>query len=466
MMSPMRAGSDGRPSLHTSGGLVPPPCPMVRRGMGSVGVDAGRQVRAALEVPIVLPKLYRKQAAAVCDPTRITCIESTTKAGKTIGCIVWQIGQVMSGPEDAEHWWVAPVYEQAMMAYRLAWSLLRGQQGFKQALAEKAILCPGGRRWSFRSADKPDNLFGSAVTSAVLDEASRMKDDAVDAIFSTTTRTRGPMRLIGNVRGRANRHYQWSRKGEAGEEGFAYHRITADDAVAAGVFHADDVEMARRSMPDAIFRELYYCEPADDGGNPFGIEAIRSCAELNGGKATGRPVAVWGLDIARKRDWAVLIGLDHGRQVAALHRWHGLSFGGLVGEVSRIVGKGSRACVVYDATGVGDAVGEQLVAARVWVEPFIFSSASKQGIMEGLALALQQGRTSVVDGPHRAELEAFEYDVKAGRVVYGAPSAMHDDTVCAHALAWWGAERFGVTNAVRRGIISAPSGPAARGSTW
>ncbi len=426
----------------------------------------GRQVRAPLEVAITLPKLYRKQAAAVCDPTRITCIESTTKAGKTIGCIVWQIGQVMSGPPDAEHWWVAPVYEQAMMAYRLAWSLLRHQQGFKQALAEKAILCPGGRRWSFRSADKPDNLFGSAVTSAVLDEASRMKDDAVDAIFSTTTRTRGPMRLIGNVRGRANRHYQWSRKGEAGEEGFAYHRITADDAVEAGVFDLEDVEMARRSMPDAIFRELYYCEPSDDGGNPFGIEAIRACAELNGGKATGKPVAVWGLDIARKRDWAVLIGLDHARQVAAFHRWHGLSFGALVSEVSRIVGKGSRACVVYDATGVGDAVGEQLVAARVWVEPFIFSSASKQGLMEGLALALQQGRTSVVDGVHRAELEAFEYDVKAGRVVYGAPAAMHDDTVCAHALAWWGADRFGVTNAVRRGIISAPTGPTVRGSTW
>lgn len=439
---------------------------MVRRGVGCLDLHEGRQVRAPLEVAITLPKLYRKQAAAVCDPTRITCIESTTKAGKTIGCIVWQIGQVMSGPPDAEHWWVAPVYEQAMMAYRLAWSLLRHQQGFKQALAEKAILCPGGRRWSFRSADKPDNLFGSAVTSAVLDEASRMKDDAVDAIFSTTTRTRGPMRLIGNVRGRANRHYQWSRKGEAGEEGFAYHRITADDAVEAGVFHLEDVEMARRSMPDAIFRELYYCEPSDDGGNPFGIEAIRACAELNGGKATGKPVAVWGLDIARKRDWAVLIGLDHSRQVAAFHRWHGLSFGALVGEVSRIVGKGSRACVVYDATGVGDAVGEQLVAARVWVEPFIFSSASKQGLMEGLALALQQGRTSVVDGVHRAELEAFEYDVKAGRVVYGAPAATHDDTVCAHALAWWGADRFGVTNAVRRGIISAPSGPTVRGSTW
>lgn len=420
----------------------------------------------AVEVPFVLPKLYAKQAAAVCDPARIACIESTTKAGKTFGCLIWQLGQIMSGPEDAEHWWVAPVYGQSEMAYREAWKLLRGQPGFKQALADRAILCPGGRRWSFRTADNPDHLYGSAVSSVVLDEASRMKDAAVDAVYSTTTRTRGPMRLIGNVRGRANRHYEWSRKGEHGEPGFAYHRITADDAVAAGVFRAEDVEMARRTIPHAIFRELYYCEPSDDGGNPFGIEAIRSCAEFNGGKPTGKPVAVWGLDIARKRDWAVLIGLDHGRNVAAFHRWHGLSFGALVAEVARIVGKASKACVVYDATGVGDAVGEQLVAARLWCEPFIFSAASKQGLMEGLALALQQGRTSVVDGPHRVELEAFEYDVKAGRVVYGAPGSMHDDCVCAHALAWWGAERFGVTTATRRGIISAPAATTVRGSTW
>lgn len=423
-------------------------------------------MKAPTEVPFVLPKLYAKQAAAVCDPARITCIESTTKAGKTFGCLIWQLGQIMGGPPDTEHWWVAPVYEQAMMAFREAWKLLRGQPGFKQALADRAIICPGSRRWSFRTADNPDHLYGSAVSSVVLDEASRMKDAAVDAVYSTTTRTRGPMRLIGNVRGRANRHYQWSRKGEAGEPGFAYHRLTADDAVAAGVFRAEDVEQASRTMPHAIFRELYYCEPADDGGNPFGVDSIRACAELNGGKPSGKPVAVWGLDIARKRDWAVLIGLDHARHVAQIHRWHGLSFGALVGEVARIVGRGSKACVVCDATGVGDAVVEQLVAARVWCEPFIFSAPSKQGLMEGLALALQQGRTSVVDGPHRVELEAFEYDVRQGRVVYGAPASMHDDCVCAHALAWWGAERFGVTTAARRGIISAPATTTVRGSTW
>jgi hypothetical protein len=415
---------------------------------------------------VTLPALYAKQWDAINDPARIVCIESTTKSGKTTSAIVWQIKQLLEGPPDAEHWWVAPVYEQSMMAYRVAWSLLRGQPGFRQALADKAIIAPGDRRWSFRSADKPDNLYGSAVSSAVLDEASRMKDDAVDAVYSTTTKTRGKLRLCGNVRGRANRHYQWSRKGESGEPGFAYHRLTADDAIAGGLFSAGDLEMARRSLPAAVFRELYYCEPADDGQNPFGIDAVRACAELNNGQPTGNPVRVWGLDIARKRDYAVLMGLDSHRHVSVMYRWHGLSYSSLVSEVSRIVGPGNKACLFYDATGVGDAVGEQLSSARLWCEAFIFSSASKQGLMEGLALALQQGRTSVLDGPHRAELEAFEYDVKQGRVVYGAPSGVHDDTVCAHALAWYGAERMGVTAQTRRAYMGSASTTPSRGTTW
>lgn len=417
-------------------------------------------------VPFVLPTLYAKQAEAVCDPRRIVCIESTTKAGKTLGCAVWQIGQMMSGPPDAEHWWVAPVFDQAKMAYRLAWSLLRGQPGFRQVLSDKSIIGPGERRWSFRSADKPDNLYGSAVSSAVLDEASRMKDDAVDAVYSTTTRTRGPLRLIGNVRGRSNRHYQWSRRGESGEPGFGYHRITADDAVAAGVFDPLDVDMARRSLPDAIFRELYYCEPADDGANPFGIDSIRACAEINGGKPTGGYVRVWGLDIARKRDWAVLIGFDSNRHIAVMHRWHGLSYANLVEQIVRAVGVRSRACVFYDSTGMGDPVGEALSGRGVWCEPFFFSSSAKQGLMESLALALQHGRTSVLDGPHRAELEAFEYDVMKNRVIYGAPSGMHDDTVCAHALAWYGAEMMGINQTVRRITLGTPTATSTRSKTW
>ena len=413
-------------------------------------------------ITVNLPKLYAKQYDALCDPARICCIESTTKAGKTIGSVVWQIGEILKASPGTEHWWVAPVYPQADMAYRLAWSLVRVQPGFKQSLSDRTIICPGDRRWSFRSADKPDNLYGSAVHSVVLDEASRMKDDAVDAVYSTTTATRGRMRLIGNVRGRSNRHYQWSRRGESGEPGFAYHRITADDAIAAWLWDENDLDMARRSLPANVFRELYYCEPSDDGGNPFGIDSIANCIA----PASGDPPRVWGLDIARKRDYTVLIGLDSHRRVAALHRWHGLPYSRIVESVRSIVGTASKAVVFYDATGVGDPVGEQLTQARIANEPFIFSNTSKQGLMVGLAMAIQQGRTTVLDGPHKAELESFEYTMRAGRVFYNGGASSHDDCVCAHALAWHGAEALGIRPDIRKIITSPANGTPMKAATW
>ena len=65
-------------------------------------------------------------------------------------------------------------------------------------------------------------------------------------------------------------------QGRGGERGHFYHKITAADAVAAGVFAQEELDDARRALPDAIFRELYFCEPSDDGGNLFGNNFIRS----------------------------------------------------------------------------------------------------------------------------------------------------------------------------------------------
>lgn len=56
-----------------------------------------------------------------------------------------------------------------------------------------------------------------------------------------------------------------------------YTKITALDAVNAGVLDEEEIEDARRTLPEAVYRELYLAEPSDDGGNPFGIVAIGDC---------------------------------------------------------------------------------------------------------------------------------------------------------------------------------------------
>jgi len=69
------------------------------------------------------------------------------------------------------------------------------------------------------------------------------------------------------------------------------------------------------------------------------------------------------------------------------------------------------------------------------VEGFKFTSQSKQQIMEGLAVAIQQRAVTYPDGVIVHELESYEYEYTRTGVRYSAPQGLHDDAVCALALA-------------------------------
>lgn len=55
--------------------------------------------------------------------------------------------------------------------------------------------------------------------------------------------------------------------------------------------------------------------------------------------------------------------------------------------------------------------------------------------MEGLAVAIQKQEIGFPEGVITHELESFEYEYTRTGVRYSAPSGMHDDAVCALALA-------------------------------
>jgi Terminase RNaseH-like domain len=248
-------------------------------------------------------------------------------------------------------------------------------------------------------------------------------------VRSTLTATRGPVRIIGNVKGRRNWFYSLARRAEAGEPGMRYARLIAADAVAAGVLAPAEVEDARRALPEAVFRELYLAEPSDDGGNPFGLAGIAACVmEM----AAGTPMC-WGWDLAKTHDWTVGVGLDQSGRVCRFERWQA-PWQETIARVREMTGD---APALVDATGVGDPVVEALQRGGAGnFEGFKFTSASKQQLMEGLAVAIQRGELRIPDGVLRFELEAFEYEYTRTGVRYATPEGQHDDCVCALALAW------------------------------
>jgi phage FluMu gp28-like protein len=299
---------------------------------------------------------------------------------------------------------------------------------FVKNLTEKWIEVFGARIW-FKSADKPDTLYGEDVYRLVGDEITRWKVDSWTACYSTLTATRGRAKLIGNVKGRRNFAYQLARKAEAKEQDWGYHKLTAEDAIAGGVIEADIVEQARRDLPEAVFNELYMADPSDDGGNPFGIDAIRAVKVA--APSTLPPVA-YGLDLAKSQDWTVLYGLDAEGRECVFQRWQG-PWRQTIQRVKAAVG---RVPCLVDSTGVGDPVLEELQAGGGQnFTGYKFTSPSKQQLMEGLAVAIQKQEIRVASAVTIAELEAFEYEYTRTGVRYSAPAGVHDDCVMALALA-------------------------------
>lgn len=390
---------------------------------------------AKVQITYERPWLYPKQERAIFNPldkwgapARFSFIEASTKAGKTVACIAWLYEQAyVTGAENRNYWWVAPVSGQAKIAYRRLKAFLPRDQVLKTHEQDMTITLLNGAVIWFKSSDKPDSLYGEDVYAAVIDEASRCKPEVWPAVRSVLTATRGPCRMIGNVKGRRNWFYKMAREAEKGKKANAYYRITADDAVAAGVLDKEEIEGAKGDLTVDVFKELYQAEASDDQGNPFGFAYIKACVK----KLSSLPAQCYGADLAKKQDWTVIIGLDKNGDVCQFERFQ-KPWEETTNRLIEVIG-GLPARI--DSTGVGDPIVERVQKVCPQVEGYHFTQPAKQRIMEGLAVAVQRKETSILEGAHELEMESFEYEYTRNGVRYSAPEGFNDDTVCAHALA-------------------------------
>lgn len=376
---------------------------------------------------------------------RYSFVEATTKSGKTQGCLIWMLERAcLDGFDGWNGWWVAPVHGQARVAYRRMKRMVRrlAEQGLAKANdSEQTVTLANGAAIWFKSGEKPDNLYGEDVYVAVIDEASRLREEAWIAVRSTLTATEGPVRIIGNVKGRKNWFFKLSREAQqlmaAGDPNFHWAKLTAWHAVQAGILSESEVLDAQRILrhrPGA-FEELYLAEPTEDGANPFGIPAIRKCVTE---KLAAGPSVAAGVDLAKSFDFTVKVGLNRARQMCAFDRYQ-RTWEATTDDLRAFT---AGVPTFVDSTGVGDPIVERLQKGRPNVTGFKFTSTSKQQLMEGLAVAIAEAADAdtrwIFKGPGDVvlnELEAFEFVATRTGVRYSAPEGQNDDCVMALALA-------------------------------
>jgi len=383
------------------------------------------------------PELYHKQYWALFRDKDFGWVEGSTKSGKTISAVVWLAKKAIELDEYDKVLWVAPYSNQAEMAFDRMREML--PDGIWDDHKNKMhVDIEDGARICFKSGDEPNTIYGEEYKAIVVDEGSRVKKESWDAVRSTRTATQAPVRILGNVTDRNNWFYKQCRIAEQGDspEDSYYVKITSQDAVDAGVIDPKVIEEARYNYKQAgrmeEFMALYFCIPPDDGGNPFGIEAIRRCATEDG--LSTKPPVCWGWDLARSENYTVGTPLDrHGRVCQGWTRFR-KPWPETKREIVRCCGK--QTPVIVDSTGPGDPIFEFLQETDMNVVGFGFQTASKQQLMERLRAAIQEEKVEYPkNGKIFNELNNFTYEKRGDRTKYKAADGTKDDCVDSLALA-------------------------------
>lgn len=384
------------------------------------------------------PFLYDYQRAIVDSAARYTVCEAATKVGKTASHIIWLFEQALILKPGQAVWWIAPTIGQAKIAFDRMKIQITNKQLFKTNEALRTITLVTGGKIEFKTASDPDNLYGEDVYAFVFDEFTRSTEKAWIALRTTITSTGGKGKFIGNVKGSKNWGHKLAMRAknaftDEDKKQFQYFRITAYDAAKAGMLTKDgrpfleEIEAAKRELPEQAFKELYLAEATDEGSNPFGYRFIRACTS----EMSTLESICFGGDLAKSFDYTAITGLDKYATVSYLDVYQK----DWKQTTSDLISLPAPLCV--DSTGVGDPIFEAIQAGGKYdVEGYKITSASRQPLLEGLALAIQQRKILFPEGVITSQLENFEFVYTRDGVKYRVPDGEHDDAVFSLALAW------------------------------
>ena len=375
-----------------------------------------------LQIEPIEDALHAGQLAVLQDAARFNVLECGRRFGKTHLGTQLAIDRAIDGGEVG---WFAPTYRYLADPWRTIEKIL-GKIIVRTDRVEKRMELATQGSIDFWSLDSVDAGRGRRYDRVIIDEASIVRDLGPawqETIRATLADRLGDSWMLGTPKGR-NFFHRCFERGQIGDLGWKSWRLPT---TTNPLIRPEEIESARSELPKQVFEQEFLGIPADDGGNPFGLDAIRDCI---GELSIAEPVA-YGVDLAKSVDWTVIVGLDAEGSVCRLDRFQS----SWAETERRILEEIGDVPATIDSTGVGDPIVEGLQRKLPRVEGFKFTQHSKQQILEGLAARFSQRAIRIPDGWLRTECETFEYEYTRTGVRYEAPAGLHDDGVCALALA-------------------------------
>lgn len=377
--------------------------------------------------PIIQVPLFMKEAYL--NDAQFVVVKAGRRTGKTYNFALWLIQQLDNDPGSPGLWVdtkqgnidkYVDRYFHPLLAKMNLW------QKCEYNHQKKILKLHNGSYIDFGSAERPEMMEGFGYKYGVLNEAG--------IIFkkrSLWENTLYPMlkhaktRAVGTPKGK--NHF------ESLYRQYPHYTFSAYDSP---FWKPEEIEAAKVTMTQEAFRQEMMAEFIEGAGAVFRNIAQNILGDELAEPEEGRSY-VLSADIAKHQDFTViLIGDLDSKRVVYHERFNQIDWGLQKARIVSAYEKFNCLSGIIDATGVGDAVFDDLRNMGLNLEGFKFTSTTKQELVSNLSVAMDNGTIHYPNIPTLIdELEMYAYEQRAnGQFTYSAPDGFHDDEVMALAL--------------------------------
>ena len=369
----------------------------------------------------------------------------TSPAKYHVACVGRQFGKSMMAMNLALYWmindgpckvlWVSPVYSQTSKVQKELMQAIGASGIVKNCnYSENYISLKNGSEIIFRSAEKYDNIRGMTVDYGILDEAAFMKEDAWKEAIRPVFMVRGKKVLFISTPKGKSWFYELYKLAESPDyPNYTNYTGTSYDTPYIDV---SEIEDAKRTLPTNVFEQEYLAKFIDSGGEVF------SNLDKNQFHSYSAPAGkvYCGIDLGKQEDYTVATFIDSNGKVVDIYRANAQEWTKMTQEILQRIRKWSATTMV-EVNSIGDVIYEQIKHQWQDTHPFVTSSKSKNEIIEGLILDINETTVTIPSSQLFPwllnELETFTYDYnpKTRSIRYGHPNGLHDDTVISLAIA-------------------------------
>ena len=331
--------------------------------------------------------------------------------------------------------WLSPVYSQTNKVQKELEKAIRPSGFIKSCnYSESFIELNNGTEIYFRSAERYDNVRGYTFDYAILDEAAYMKESTWSEAVRPTLAVKGKKVLFLSTPKGKNWFYEIYKLGE--HQDYSNYKSYKGSSFDTPYISIDEINDARKTLPDNVFKQEYLAEFLDGGGEVFKNLDLYTFDSY----PTSKGHIYAGIDLGRHEDYSVITFMDTDGNVIEVYRTNQKEWKYIINDFVELLNE-NKATALIEVNSIGDVIYEQIKSRYRDIHPFTTTNKSKQEVIEGLILDLNEGSVGIPSkklfNPLYGELETFTYDYNPNTrsIKYGHPTGLHDDCVISLALA-------------------------------